>query len=140
MANVVTKERLSESLKTLTVASGPADTDMSTTYAEVVEAIDITEYDRATIQIRNVDNNYALTAQVFGSLYPSPSGIGTASPTVDSYWVQIGDDISIGTSSGALKTVSTTGLKRLAVRMKSANNAHGNFPEDDCIIFLQGRV
>tara|TARA_R100000234_G_scaffold75632_1_gene46899 strand:+ start:781 stop:1203 length:423 start_codon:yes stop_codon:yes gene_type:complete len=140
MANVVTKERISESLKTLTVASGPADTDMSTTYAEVVEAIDITEYDRATIQIRNVDNNYALTAQVFGSLYPSPSGVGTASPTVDSYWVQIGDDISIGTSSGALKTISTTGLKRLAVRIKSANNAHGNFPEDDCIIFLQGRV
>ena len=140
MANVVTKERDSANRITMTVASGPADTDMSTTYAEVVEAVDITAYDRATVQIRNVDNNYALTAQVFGSLYPSPSGIGTASPTVDSYWVQIGDDISIGTSSGALKSIATTGLKRLAVRMKSANNAHGNFPEDDCIIFLQGRV
>jgi hypothetical protein len=140
MANVVTKERDSANRITMTVASGPADTDMSTTYAEVVEAVDITAYDRATIQIRNVDNNYALTAQVFGSLYPSPSGVGTASPTVDSYWVQIGDDISIGTSSAALKSIATTGLKRLAVRIKSANNSHGNFPEDDCIIFLQGRV
>jgi len=140
MANVETVERISNSLLTKTVASGPADTDMSTTYAEVIEAVDITMYDRATIQIRNVDNSYTLTAQVFGSLYPSPSGVGTASPTVDSYWVQIGDDISIGTSSGALKTISTTGLKRLAVRIKSSNNAHGNFPEDDCIIFLQGRV
>ena len=140
MANVETVERISNSLLTKTVASGPADTDMSTTYAEVIEAVDITKYDRATIQIRNVDNNYALTAQVFGSLYPSPSGVGTASPTVDSYWTQIGDDISIGTSSSAIKAIATTGLKRLAVRMKSANNSHGNFPEDDCIIFLQGRV
>ena len=140
MANTLTKNIISSGVKTLTVTSGPADTDMSTTYAEVIEAVDITPYDRATIQIRNVDNNYALTAQVFGSLYPSPSGVGTASPTVDSYWVQIGDDISIPADSGALKTISTTGLKKLAVRMKSANNAHGNFPEDDCIIFLQGRV
>ena len=140
MANVVTKERDSANRITMTVASGPADTDMSTTYAEVVEAVDITAYDRATIQIRNVDNSYTLTAQVFGSLYPSPSGVGTASPTVDSYWTQIGDDISIGTSSSALKSIATTGLKRLAIRMKSSNNSHGNFPEDDCIIFLQGRV
>ena len=140
MANVVTKERLSTNVQVMTVASGPADTDMSTTYAEVIEAVEITPYDRATIQIRNVDNNYTLTAQVFGSLYPSPSGVGTASPTVDSYWTQIGDDIEIGTSSSAIKAIATTGLKRLAIRMKSANNLHGNFPEDDCIIFLQGRV
>ena len=140
MANVLETTRHTSNVQTLTVTSGPADTDMSTGYAEVIEAVNVTLYDRATIQIRNVDNNYALTAQVFGSLYPAPSGVGTASPTVDSYWVQIGDDISIGTDSGALKTISTTGLKRLAVRMKSANNSHGNFPEDDCIIFLQGRV
>ena len=140
MANVVTKERDSANRITMTVASGPADTDMSTTYAEVVEAVDITAYDRATIQIRNVDNSYTLTAQVFGSLYPSPSGVGTASPTVDSYWTQIGDDIEIGTSSSALKSIATTGLKRLAIRMKSANNAHGNFPEDDFLVFLQGTV
>ena len=140
MANTLTKNILSSGVKTLTVTSGPADTDMSTTYAEVVEAVNVTPYDRATIQIRNVDNNYTLTAQVFGSLYPSPSGVGTASPTVDSYWTQIGDDITIGTSSSAIKARATTGLKRLAVRMKSSNNLHGNFPEDDCIIFLQGTV
>ncbi len=140
MANVETVERISNSLLTKTVASGPADTDMSTTYAEVIEAVDITMYDRATIQIRNVDNSYTLTAQVFGSLYPSPSGVGTASPTVDSYWTQIGDDIEIGTSSSAIKAIATTGLKRLAIRMKSSNNSHGNFPEDDCIIFLHGTV
>ena len=140
MANVVTKERDSANRITKTVASGPADTDMSTTYAEVIEAVDVTAYDRATIQIRNVDNSYTLTAQVYGSLYPSPSGVGTASPTVDSFWTQIGDDISIGTSSSAIKAIATTGLKRLAIRMKSSNNSHGNFPEDDCIIFLQGRV
>ena len=140
MANVETVERISNSLLTKTVASGPADTDMSTTYAEVIEAVDITKVDRATIQIRNVDNNYTLTAQVYGSLYPSPSGVGTASPTVDSFWTQIGDDITIGTSSSAIKAIATTGLKRLAIRMKSSNNSHGNFPEDDCIIFLQGTV
>ena len=140
MANVVTKERLSSTTRVKTVASGPADTDLSTTYAEIIEAVNVTSYDRATIQIRNVDNSYTLTCQVFGSLYPTPSGIGTASPTVDSYWVQIGDDIAIGTSSGALKTISTTGLKRLAIRIKSSNNSHGNFPEDDCVVFLQGRI
>tara|TARA_Y100000401_G_scaffold115463_1_gene119220 strand:- start:58 stop:480 length:423 start_codon:yes stop_codon:yes gene_type:complete len=140
MANTLTKNILSSGVKTLTVTSGPADTDMSTTYAEVVEAVNVTPYDRATIQIRNVDNSYTLTAQVFGSLYPSPSGVGTASPTVDSYWTQIGDDIEIGTSSSAIKAIATTGLKRLAIRMKSSNNSHGNFPEDDCIIFLQGTV
>ena len=137
MANTESGGKVSQTTLNKTVSNG-ATVSLSTTYAVAISEVDVTKMDRMSVQIRNVDNSKTLTAQVFGSIYPAPSGVGTASPTVDSYWVQIGDDISVGTSSGALKTVSTTALKRVAVRIKCSSSTL-TFPIDDCVLFAEGK-
>ena len=136
MANDETGGNLTQTTCNKTVSNGDT-VSLSTTYAVAITSVDVTRMDRMSVQIRNVHDTHALTAQVFGSIYPSPSGVGTASPTVDSYWVQIGDNISVGTTSGALKTISTPALKRVAVRIKAAGSI--TFPADDCVLFAEGK-
>ena len=67
-------------------------------------------FNRYAIQIFNSDGSTAGVAKVYGSLKDSPGTEG------GSDWTQVGDDISVGTSSNALKAISTTALRHLCVR------------------------
>ena len=79
MANTVTSTRLSSSVKTMLV-SNAAGIDLTTTYAVVIEPIDVEGYDRSTIQFRNPDGD-AQVAQVWGTLYGNPATVGNGSNT-----------------------------------------------------------
>ena len=76
----------------------------------VLDKFDCALYNRYAIQIFNSDGSVAATAKVFGSLKDSPGSEG------GSDWTQVGDDISVGTSSNALKAISTTPIRHLCVR------------------------
>ena len=67
-------------------------------------------FNRYAIQIFNSDGSTAGVAKVYGSLKDTPGTEG------GSDWTQVGDDISVGTSSNALKAISTTALRHLCVR------------------------
>ena len=73
----------------------------------VLDKFDCALYNRYSIQIFNSDGSVAGTAKVYGSLKDSPGSEG------GSDWTQVGDDISVGTSSNALKAISTTPLRHL---------------------------
>ena len=75
----------------------------------VLDKFDCALYNRYAIQIFNSDGSVAATAKVFGSLKDSPGSEG------GSDWTQVGDDISVGTSSNALKAISTTPMRHLCV-------------------------
>ena len=60
---------------------------------------------------RNSDGSVVGVAKVYGSLVDTPNA---SIPTSD--WTQIGDDITVGTSSSALKAISTTPIRHLCVR------------------------
>jgi hypothetical protein len=136
MANTVTATRISSSVKTMLV-SNAAGIDLTTDYAVVIDPIDVEGFDRTTIQFRNPDSD-AQTAQVWGSLYGNPATVGTAATPASSQWVQIGDDIAIGATSSALKSISTTGLRKLCVRVKSA--ATYTTLVEQCLVHCQGTI
>ena len=73
----------------------------------VLDKFDCALFNRYSIQIFNSDGSVAGTAKVYGSLKDSPGSEG------GSDWTQVGDDISVGTSSNALKAISTTPLRHL---------------------------
>tara|TARA_R100000152_G_C6565431_1_gene34681 strand:+ start:93 stop:500 length:408 start_codon:yes stop_codon:yes gene_type:complete len=135
MANTVTKERLSAHKQRLLVSN--AETGLTTNYAIAIDEINVEAYDRATIQFRNADSN-AQTAQVWGSLYGEPTTVGTTAVPASSYWVQIGDDIAIGATSSAMKSISTTGLRKLCVRVKSAGSY--TMPIEQVLVHCQGTI
>ena len=91
----------------------------------VLDKFDCALYNRYSIQIFNSDGSVAGVAKVYGSLKDSPSTEG------GSDWTQIGDDISVGTSSNALKAISTTALKHLCVR------ATGNGADLTVIVYAE---
>ena len=132
MANTETKKRISSSLKTLLVENAATAFSGSTV---MISTVGVETYDRATIQIRNLAMGATITGQVWGSLYDGPD----ASPETNSKWVQIGDDITIANNTGALKAISTTGLRQLAVTMTIASGTP-TYPVGDCKVFLQGTV
>ena len=132
MANTVTKTRHSSSLKTLLVEN--AVTTFSGTTV-MIQTQEIESYDRATIQIRNEGESATITAKVWGSLFDSAD----ATPATNSKWVQIGDDISIANNTGALKSISTTGLRYIAVTMTIASGTP-DFNAGNCKVFLQGTI
>ena len=76
----------------------------------VLDKFDCALFNRYAIQIFNSDGSVAATAKVYGSLVDTPNA---SIPTSD--WTQIGDDISVGTSGSALKAISTTPIRHLAV-------------------------
>ena len=137
MANTVTSTRLSNSLKTSLAINGAAES-LSTTYAITIDPIDVEAYERATIQIRNTDASLVYTAQVFGTLFGEPAAPATAA-AAGSHWCQIGDDITIAVSSGTLKSISTTGLRQLCVRIKTASSTD-TLDAGNCLVFLQGTI
>jgi hypothetical protein len=91
----------------------------------VLDKFDCALYNRYAIQIFNSDGSVAGTVKVFGSLKDSPGSEG------GSDWTQVGDDISVGTSSNALKAISTTPIRHLCVR------ATGNGADLTVIVYAE---
>ena len=131
MANTVTRTRRSSSLKTMLIENAATAFSGTTT---MIEAEDIENYDRATIQIRNEGEGATITAKVWGSLFDNAGAMA-----VDSDWVQIGDDIEVTNNTGSLKSLSTTGLRYLAVTMTIASGTP-TFDAGNCKVFLQGTI
>ena len=132
MANTVTKTRHTSTVKTMLIEN---ETTAFSGTTLMIDAEEIETYDRATIQIRNEGEGATITAKVWGTLFD-----GSAStPATNSTWVQIGDDIEIANNTGAIKAISTTGLRYIAVNMTIASGTP-TLPAKDCKIFLQGTV
>ena len=132
MANTVTNKRLSNSVRTMLIEN--AVTAFSGTTV-IIQGQGIEAFDRATVQIRNEGEAATITAKVWGTLFDE----GDATPATNSKWVQIGDDISIANNTGALKSISTTGLRYIAVTMTIASGTP-DFNAGNCKIFLQGTI
>ena len=136
MANVETKTRSTSTQQSLLVKNGAA-VGLSGSAAVVLSEIDATAFERATIQIKHglsgSDTN-TITAKVFGSLYDAAGTVG------GSNWTQIGDDITITNASNALKSISTTGLRKLGVTMTVAGGGTPDFTAEFCNMFLQGTI
>ena len=132
MANTVTEKRHSTSVRTKLVENA-ATAFSGTTVMILAEQIDV--YDRATIQIRNEGEGATITAKVWGTLFDE----GDATPATNSKWVQVGDDISIANNTGALKSISTTGLRYIAITMTIASGTP-TFNAGNCKVFLQGTI
>ena len=129
--------RRSAQKKTLLVLNNAAES-LSTTYAITIDPVDIEDYDRVTIQIRNTDGSIAYTAQVFGTLFGEPTAPATAA-AAGSHWCQIGDDITCAASSGTMKSISTTGLRQICVRIKTASSTD-TLDAGNCLVFAQGTI
>tara|TARA_R100000995_G_scaffold52423_1_gene25458 strand:- start:204 stop:602 length:399 start_codon:yes stop_codon:yes gene_type:complete len=132
MANTVTNKRLSNSVRTMLIEN--AATAFSGTTV-MIQGQGIEAFDRATVQIRNEGEAATITAKVWGTLFDE----GDATPATNSKWVQIGDDISIANNTGALKSISTTGLRYIAVTMTIASGTP-TFNAGNCKVFLQGTI
>ena len=79
----------------------------------------------SNVQIFNGDGSVVGVAKVWASLKDSPGAVG------GSDWTQVGDDISIATSSNALKAISTTPIRWLSV------NATGNGADLTCLVYAE---
>ena len=110
MASTVvrTSKRLDKTRTAMTFANTATAVGGSET--TVLDKFDVALYNRYAIQIFNSSGSVSNVIKVYGSLKDEPGTEG------DSDWTQIGDDISVGTSSNALKAISTTALKHLCVR------------------------
>ena len=76
----------------------------------MLDKFDCALFNRYAIQVFNSDGSVAATVKVWGSLKDTPGSEAGAD------WTQIGDDIAVGTSSNALKAISTTPVRHLCVR------------------------
>ena len=110
MASTVvrTSKRLDRTRTAMTFAN--TETAVGGSETTVLDKFDAALYNRFAIQILNSDGSTAGVAKVYGSLKDEPGTEG------GSDWTQVGDDISVGTSNNALKSISTTALKHLCVR------------------------
>ena len=135
MANTETNSR-STTTQTSKLVTNGAVVALSGSAAVAISEIDATAYERATIQIRHgVDSGTAtITAKVYGSLFDAAGTVGGAN------WTQIGDDIEITNASSAMKSIATTGLRKLGVTMTVAGGGTPNFTADFCLVFLQGTI
>jgi len=131
--NVVTTKRISNNLKTMTVSN--AAVGLSGSEAVVLDVIDAEAFERATVQIRNESEGDTITARVYGTLF----GADVHGTVGGGRWVQIGDDIEITNDSAAIKSIATTGLKFVGVRMSIASGSP-TFNAGNCIMFLQGTI
>ena len=110
MASTVvrTSKRLDKTRTAMTFANTATAVGGSET--TVLDKFDVALYNRFAIQIFNSSGSVSNVIKVYGSLKDEPGTEG------GSDWTQVGDDISVGTSSNALKAISTTALKHLCVR------------------------
>ena len=134
MANTETNSR-STTTQTSKLVTNGAVVALSGSAAVAISEIDATAYERATIQIRHgVDSGTAtITAKVYGSLFDAAGTVGGAN------WTQIGDDIEITNASSAMKSIATTGLRKLGVTMTIASGTP-NITAEYCKEFLQGTI
>jgi hypothetical protein len=136
MADTITTKRISNSLKTMLISNDAVTLD-DANYQVLVDAVNIESYDRASIQVLSNDENGGLTCQVWGSLFDGAE----ATPVTNSKWVQIGDDIVVAASSGAMKAISTTALRFLAITVKATDGSSSTaITAGDCKVFLQGTI
>jgi len=136
MADTITKTRQSASKKTMLISNDAVSLNGST-YVVLIDSVDIESYDRASIQILSNDEDGGLTCQVWGSLFDGAE----ATPVTNSKWVQIGDDVVVAASSGAMKSISTTALRFLAITVKATDgNSTTAITAGDCKVFLQGTI
>tara|TARA_R110002012_G_scaffold213512_1_gene384631 strand:- start:2788 stop:3198 length:411 start_codon:yes stop_codon:yes gene_type:complete len=136
MANTITTQRHSSSVKTMLVENDATTLDGST-YVAIIDAVDVESYDRASIQVLSNDEAGGLTCQVWGSLFDSAEAL----PVTNSKWVQVGDDVVVTASSGSLKAISTTALRLLAVTVKATDGSSTTaITAGDCKVFLQGTI
>ena len=136
MADTITKSRISNSVKTMLI-SNDAVTLNDANYVVLIDSVDIESYDRASIQVLSNDENGGLTCQVWGSLFDGAE----ATPVTNSKWVQIGDDVVVAASSGAMKAISTTALRFLAITVKATDGSSSTaITAGDCKVFLQGTI
>ena len=91
----------------------------------MMDAFSCSIYNRYSIQIFNGDGSVVGVAKVWASLKDSPGAVG------GSDWTQVGDDISVATSSNALKAISTTPVRWLSV------NATGNGADLTCLVYAE---
>ena len=133
MANTLTQKKISTGLRTLLVENG-TDDNITTAQSTIIDAVDAEGYDRATIQIRNTEGA-TITAQVWGTLIDCAEPI----PAANSKWVQIGDDIEVANNTGAIKAISTTGLRMMAVTIARASS-NSDFDAGNCKVFLLGAL
>ena len=133
MANTITPKKVSTGLRTLLVENGSND-NITTADSTIIDAIDAAGYDRATIQIRNTEGA-TITGKVWGTLFDGAE----STPVTNSKWVQIGDDIEVTNNSGAIKSMSTTGVRYLAVTIARASS-NSDFDAGNCKVFLQGTI
>ena len=125
MASTVVRasKRLDRTRTAMTFSN--TETAVGASITTVLDKFDAALYNRYAIQIFNSDGSVAATAKVFGSLKDSPGSEG------GSDWTQVGDDISVGTSSNALKAISTTPIRHLCVR------ATGNGADLTVIVYAE---
>ena len=125
MASTVVRsnQRLDRTRTAITFSN--TETAVGGSETTVLDKFDCALYNRYAIQIFNSDGSVAATAKVFGSLKDSPGSEG------GSDWTQVGDDISVGTSSNALKAISTTPIRHLCVR------ATGNGADLTVIVYAE---
>ena len=106
-------------------------------YQVLIDSVDVESYERASIQVLSNDENGGLTCQVWGSLFDGAE----ATPVTNSKWVQIGDDVVVAASSGAMKAISTTALRYLAITVKATDGSSSTaITAGDCKVFLQGTI
>ena len=136
MADTVTKKRISNSLKSMLISNDAVTLD-DANYKVLIDAKDVEAYERASIQVLSNDENGGLTCQVWGSLFDDAE----ATPVTNSKWVQIGDDVVVAASSGAMKSISTTALRYLAITVKATDgSSNTGITAGDCKVFLQGTI
>ena len=125
MASTVVRsnQRLDRTRTAITFSN--TETAVGGSETTVLDKFDCALYNRYAIQIFNSDGSVAGTAKVYGSLKDSPGSEG------GSDWTQVGDDISVGTSSNALKAISTTPIRHLCVR------ATGNGADLTVIVYAE---
>ena len=125
MASTVVRsnQRLDRTRTAITFSN--TETAVGGSETTVLDKFDCALYNRYAIQIFNSDGSVAGTAKVYGSLKDSPGSEG------GSDWTQVGDDISVGTSSNALKAISTTPVRHLCVR------ATGNGADLTVIVYAE---
>jgi len=125
MASTVVRnnQRLDRTRTAITFSN--TETAVGGSETTVLDKFDCALYNRYAIQIFNSDGSVAATAKVFGSLKDAPGSEG------GSDWTQVGDDISVGTSSNALKAISTTPIRHLCVR------ATGNGADLTVIVYAE---
>ena len=125
MASTVVRsnQRLDRTRTAMTFSN--TETAVGGSETTVLDKFDCALYNRYAIQIFNSDGSVAGTAKVYGSLKDAPGSEG------GSDWTQVGDDISVGTSSNALKAISTTPIRHLCVR------ATGNGADLTVIVYAE---